>query len=486
METAHFGYWLKRLGDGLDRYLAFEHPNAVAVRASWDSLADEALADGARDLEDVVGELVDVVIPGGSTIASPTWWGFITTGTTTAPVLAATAAMVAGPQRYSITAFNRLEERSLEWLAELCGLEPGMKGVYSSGGSVANLVALGAARQSAFERIGIDVAATGVDRPCAIYASEEAHHTVQRSAAVLGLGRSAVRTVPTDGQQRMLPEALEELLVADQGRGVLPVAVVATAGTTNTGAIDPLRAVGEVAVRHQVWLHIDGAYGLPGRLDPRISDRYDGLDLADSAIVDPHKWLAAPVGVAATFVRDRSLLVRAFTQEPAEYLEGSFVSDDEPSEVVVSMDSIGIPYADMGVELSSPSRGVMVWALLREQGREGVRRRIMTDNDFATAVYDFANAHPRLQALTRPELSIACIRHVGDGSLDEGRLNELNQALLRRLIRETPFVPSATVVDGAFAIRPCFINVRTTRPMVDKFVETLVTLGDELAGDPKV
>ncbi len=258
---------------------------------------------------------------------------------------------------------------------------------------------------------------------------------------------------------------------------------MASAGTTNTGAIDPLRRIGEIAREHGIWFHVDGAYGLVGSLDPRVADRYDGLELADSAIVDPHKWLAAPVGVAATFVRDRSLLIRAFTQEPADYLEGSFAGADD---VEVSMDAIGIPYADMGVELSAPARGAMVWALLREQGRNEVRTRIMRDNDFATAVSDLATAHPRLESLTEPELSIACVRYVGDGALDGKQLDELNQRLLRRLVRETPFLPSATVVGDAFAIRPCFINARTTRAMVDEFVTTLVSLGDETAAQNKV
>ena len=150
--------------------------------------------------------------------------------------------------------------------------------------------------------------------------------------------------------------------------GIVPIAVVVAAGTTNTGAIDPIRRAGEIAKKHGAWFHVDGAYGLPGILDERLTPLYDGLELADSAITDPHKWLNAPVGVAATFVRDRSILYRAFTQEPADYLEGAFSDDD----VQVSLDSMGIPYFDFGVELSSPVRGVAVWG---DAARAGGRRR---------------------------------------------------------------------------------------------------------------
>ncbi len=258
--------------------------------------------------------------------------------------------------------------------------------------------------------------------------------------------------------------------------GRVPVAVVANAGTTNTGAIDPLRALGEIAHENGIWFHVDGAYGLPGILDERVAPRYDGLDLADSVIVDPHKWLNAPVGVAATFVRDRAILRRAFTQGPADYLEGSFTDDVE-----VSVDAMGIPYADFGVELSATSRGVQVWAILREEGAEGVAARIRRDNDFASFVSHHARQHPRLDTLTEPELSIACLRYRPTTPWPEEALNDLNARIHRRLVRETRYLPSTTIVAGHFAIRPCFINPRTTWEMVHAFLAELVRIGDEEA-----
>ena len=168
----------------------------------------------------------------------------------------------------------------------------------------------------------------------------------------------------------MRVDLLRRAIEDDVAAGVVPIAVVATAGTTNTGAIDPIRAPGEVAHEFGAWFHVDGAYGMLGLLDDRVAPLYDGIDLADSAIVDPHKWLGAPVGIAATFVRDRSILGRAFTQEPAAYLEGAF---DATGDVRMSLDSIGIPYSEFAVELSAPSRGAVVWSIIRELGRDGVR-----------------------------------------------------------------------------------------------------------------
>lgn len=478
-ETGDFRRHLARVGAALDALLADPgRPDALPSRAAWEPLLGDALPEHGDGADATVEALAETVVPNGTRMSHPGFWGWITCGPTTVPVVAATAAMVASSQRYSLTAFNHLEELSLRWLAELCGLPAGMRGVYSSGGSTANLVALGAARQWAFERVGVDVAAEGTGgRAVAVYASEEAHHTVHRSLGVLGLGRSALRVVAADDRQRMRVGDLERLLREDRAAGVLPVAVVASAGTTNTGVVDPLRDIGRLARSAGVWFHVDGAYGLPGVLDPRVAHLYDGLELADSAIVDPHKWLGAPVGVGATFVRDADLLTRAFTQEPAAYLEDSF--DEGPP--VVSLDSIGITYGDMGVELSSPARGVVVWSILRELGREGLRARVVADNDLARRVARAATTHPRLELLAEPVLSVCCFRYApaGAGGADVDRLNE---DIVRALLRETPWMPSSTRVQGRFAIRPCFINARTRPEHVDAFVDAVVGIGDRLAG----
>jgi aromatic-L-amino-acid decarboxylase len=383
--------------------------------------------------------------------------------------------MIASPQRQTLTAFNLLEEQGLDWLAQMCGLGPHMKGVFSSGGSTANLVALGAARQWALEQQGIDPSGDGFDASrFAMYTSDQAHHTVQRSAGVLGIGRSRVRSVPTDDRMRIDLDALAEAMKDDESAGITPIAVVVAAGTTNTGSIDPIRRAGEIAKQHGAWFHVDGAYGLPGILDDRLTVLYDGLELADSVITDPHKWLNVPVGVAATFVRDRSILYRAFTQEPADYLEGAFSDDD----VQVSLDAMGTPYFDFGVELSSPVRGVAVWGVLRELGVDGVRARVMQDNDFARHVASRARAHPRLETLLDPVLSICVFRYVPERPVSDASIDDANRDILRALARESRFVVSSTVVKGRFALRPCFINPRTTLADVDEFVDAVIDFGE--------
>jgi aromatic-L-amino-acid decarboxylase len=476
-ETRRLQPLLARLGAGLDEFLRFEHGDALQSEPSWREALEQPVPERGIGADGVVDELLRLVIPNGSAIPRPGFSAFITTGATTVATLAATAASVASPQRYGHTAFNRLEDLSLRWLAQLFGV-PAMQGVYSSGGSVANLLALGAARQHAFERLGIDVAAVGVERPVALYASTETHHTVQRSAGVLGLGRRAVRALPCDRAGRLQVAALREAIAADRRAGVLPIAVVANAGTTNTGAIDPLRAIGEVARREGLWLHVDGAYGLPGRLDERVAPLYAGLEQADSVIVDPHKWLGAAVGVGVTFVRDRELLRRAFTQEPAHYLEGSLQAGREP--IVHSMDDLGVPYYDYGVELSAPSRGVVVWAMLREIGVAGLRDRVRRHRDMAAAIARAARSHPNLELLLEPTLSICCFRYVAPGVDD---LDALNRSLHRSLMRENRNMPSTTQVAGRLALRPCFVGARAGMAQADELLDDVLRLGALLAAE---
>jgi aromatic-L-amino-acid decarboxylase len=479
-ETGRLESLLTRVGAALDQFLRFEHPDALHPGHRWRGQLDIPLPRVGVGIDQVAEELIRDIVPNGSSIPKPGFSSYITTGGTTAAALAATAAMVASPQRYGLTSFNLLEEVSLRWLATMCGIGS-LRGVYSSGGSTANLLALGAARQSAFERIGRDVSAEGIDRAAAIYATAEAHHTVQRSAGVLGLGRRAVRVIACDAHGRMQLDALRRSIAADQAAGVLPVAIVANAGTTNTGAIDPLQGMGEIAREEGIWFHVDGAYGLPGILDERKAALYRGLELADSAIVDPHKWLGAAIGVAATFVRDREVLRRAFTQEPADYLEGAIEQVDSGAPVIEhSMDDFGIPYYDYGVELSAPCRGIVVWAMIREIGVEGMRDRIRRHNDMALHVAQLARHHPNLELLLEPTLSICCFRYVSAGIQD---LDRLNRQLHRRLVRENRNLPSTTQVNGKLALRPCFIGARATLAQADSLVEDVLRIGAELARD---
>lgn len=475
-ETGHAVEALSRLFPALK---GFERGQAASAFPAYETgtVPSELLAlpeDGVG-IDAAVDELATAV-EHGCRIGAPGFVGFITTGATTAGVAAQAAAAAAGGQRYLLHAFNALEWTGLRWLAELCGIPSTAHGVFTSGGSTAQLLALGAARQAAFERLGVDVAAGGLPaRTGRIYVSERGHRTIHRSAAVLGLGRGSVMSVPASPSGHIEVGALDDALRRDRARGVVPIAVVAVAGTTDTGSVDPFADVVEVARRHGSWVHVDGAYGLVANASAQVAQTFTGVGDADSWIVDPHKWLATGVGVGATYVRDRGVLARAFAEGEAAYLEGSFSRGAAAARS--QFDLMGGGWADESLELSAPPRGVLVWAVLREIGRRGVAERVERHLGFARHIADRVRADRRLELLCDAQLSIVCFRYAPPAGADGDALTE---RVLERLRCETPFVPSSTVVRGAVAIRPCFINPRTTLAHVDGLVDAVLALGGEL------
>lgn len=472
-ETGNLAELMQNLGEHLDTFLEFKHADAFHSCETWRSALDMPLPEKGIGISKITDEINQLLLPNGSAIPNPGCTAFITTGTTSVGALATVAAAVAAPQRLGLTAFNFLEEMSLDWLADMFELPKHMKGIYSSGGSVANIVGLGAARQHAFECIGIDPSQDGVQGKCRIYATKASHHTIHRAAAVLGMGRNSVVHIATDKMGRMCMDALNDQLAEDADKDILPIAIVANAGATATGTIDPLSTMAELAQKHKIWFHIDGAYGLPGILDPNVRHLYNGIEHADSVTVDPHKWLGAPVGIGATFVRDRNILNRAFSQGASDYLEGSATNEN----VQHSMDSLGIPYTDFGVELSAPCRGAVVWALIREIGKTGMQERICRHNAMASWLASQAKAHPNLELLQQPTLSICCFRFVSSTWADS---NELNKRIHRQLVRNGKNIPSTAVIDGQLAIRPCFVGARTNWKHAQSLLDEVIELGQQL------
>jgi aromatic-L-amino-acid/L-tryptophan decarboxylase len=472
-ETGHMLELLKQLGPHLDKYLNFEHGDAMQGKDKWQQALGGELPEQGIGANSLIALMGEHLVPNGSAIPRPGCSAFITTGATSIGALASLAGAVASPQRIGLTAFNYLEEKSLQWLADLFELPSHMKGIYSSGGSVANILGLGAARQWAFERLGTDPARDGVQLSCRIYATDISHHTIHRAAAVLGLGRKSVISISSDDMGRMCPQALEAQLHKDAELNIVPVAIVANAGATSTGSIDPILQLAQIARKFSIWLHVDGAYGLPGILDPQVKHLYAGLELADSITVDPHKWLGAPIGIGATFVRDRNILNRAFTQEASDYLEGSVCSDDFQH----SMDSLGIPYSDFGVELSAPARGAVVWALIKEIGRQGMQERICRHIGMAQLIAKRATEHSNLELVQQPTLSICCFRYVCNNVVD---LNELNRRIHRALVRRGENIPSTAILNGKLVIRPCFVGARSNWQHANALVDEVLEIGKSL------
>ena len=308
----------------LDAFNRFSGPDRAAPRSAWRPALDEPLPEDGAGADAVLALLRDAVIPHGLRTGHPGFSGWVTTAPTTIATTAGLASMVASPQRWWVQAGNHVDAMAVEWMLALLGFPPTFVGTFTSGGSTANLVGIGVARQHAAERLGIDASADGAAIPSPVtYATIETHHVVHRALGVLGLGRRSIRTIPLDAERRMDVRALRAAIAEDVAAGRTPVAIVGNAGDVNTGVVDDLPALVEIAREHDVWLHVDGAYGGFGLLDERVRDRYGDPAAFDSFAVDPHKWMAVPVGTGFVACRDGDLLGRAFTIEPGRVRPGA-------------------------------------------------------------------------------------------------------------------------------------------------------------------
>jgi glutamate/tyrosine decarboxylase-like PLP-dependent enzyme len=393
------------------------------------------------------------------------WWAFINSpphpvGIAAELVAATLKNNCAGTSQVAV----HVEMKVIEWLAELVGLPRGAGGLLVSGGSMANVVALAAAREAKLPGTRVR-GLRGGDRPPAVYASTEAHSCVRRALELLGLGAAALRPVPVDSEYRMDVGALRRLIAADRAAGMEPICVVASAGTVNTGVVDPLAAAADVAQEYGCWFHVDGAYGAVGAALPELAERYRGIERADSVAVDPHKWLYVPYEAGATLVRDPATLRAMFAHRP-EYLaleEESYLEGP-------------LWFSDLGPQLTREFRALKVWAVVQAVGLERYRELWRNDIAVAREVARLAARQPRLEVLAASDLSCFCLRyrpHRGDP-------NRFNRRLLDRVHRDGRIFVSGTTLDGRFALRGCVTNFRSTPADAKIAVETLVELGAAL------
>ncbi len=360
---------------------------------------------------------------------------------------------------------SELELHLMRWIAGRFGLPEGSGGLMTSGGAASNFTALKAARDA---HAPGNVRADGVDgMRLVLYASEEAHATIAEAADMMGLGERAVRSVPTDDGFRMRVEELERAVAEDLAAGVRPFCVVATAGTTATGAIDPLPAIADLCARHKLWLHVDAAYGGAAALSPQLRPLLDGIELADTISFDPHKWLYTPQSSACLLARDPGRLRAAFS------IDAAYVRED------ADMSGRGINIGELGPQWSRAFMALKVWMSLAAHGTDAYARRIAHDVELARYLDDRVRAHPDLESTCPVTLSIACFRYA-PGGVDDATLDVLNERLMIEIRRDGRTFPSNAVLGGRYSLRACFVNHRTEADVVDHLVDAAVALGSGL------
>lgn len=431
----------------------------------------EPLPQDGRAMLELLDCFREVIVPGSRQNGHPRFFGYVSAPGT---AVASIADLLASTLNANLTAWRsapapaEIERLAIEWIKEAMGCAPGAGGLFTSGGSLANLTALAAARHRHCDGVN-DAGMRTLAKPLVLYVSTEGHHSTDKAAALLGIGRNCVRRIAVDDELRMRVEALERQIAADRAAGMDPFCVVASAGTVVAGAIDPLEPIAEVARRNRLWMHVDACYGGFARLAPSVRASFAGLELADSIALDPHKWLYLPADCGCLIYREPAALGSAFALG-ADYTRIMATDPDE-----------SFAYWNYGLELTRPFRALKVWMTLAHVGARELGAAIESNLDCARHLAALVEASDDFEMMAPVGLSIFCFRHLDAAARvevvrteqEERRLDGWNERLLRALQRGGSSFLSNASLRGRFALRGCVLNYRTTRRDMEILLDDL-------------
>ena len=459
-EMRSLGY---RVVDVLVDHFADEADAPIGRSPGREELEDrlrEELPETGQDPHAVLDQVEEDILPNLMRVDHPRFFGFVPGPNNFVSVLADTLASgfnVFSGTWISGAAAAQTELVVVDWLRTLCGLPETAGGLFTSGGSMASVTGLAAARHAV-----LDDEVEGA----VAYCSDQTHTSVDRALRLLGLGPDQLRRLPHDDAYRLDPEALAEAIRADRAAGRQPFCVIANAGTTNTGAVDPLPRLADVADRHDLWLHVDGAYGAAAVICERGRERLAGLDRADSLTLDPHKWLFQPFEIGGVLVRDQQHLRRAFQIE-AEYLEDAVGEFDE------------VNYSDYGIQLTRSFRALKLWMTLKVFGRQAVATAVTRGFERAAEAEALLRERPGWTVVTPAQMGILSFRYNPEG-LEPDEADTLIRCLPQALKEEGTAMVTKTTLDGRPALRLCPINPRTTAEDVRRTVNALDRLAESI------
>ena len=457
-----------------------DHLGALPEQPVWQPVPDDLraevlslpLPDGATGLGPLGETMVRDVLPYAMGNGHPGFFGWVNPPPSLAGVLASLTAAAMNPSVVSGDhADVHVERTVVRWLAELVGYPhaPGA-GLLTSGGSAATIVCLAGARGRASTAAGHDVRREGLRGGPRLlcYVPFEAHSCVRRAIELLGLGGESIRPVPLSNG-RLDQRALRDAIAADRAAGGTPALLVGSAGTVNTGAIDPLEALADVAAAEGLWFHVDGAYGAFGVLDPAITARYRGMERADSLVLDPHKWLGVPVDAGCALVRRADDLREAFSHIPP------YLRQDAGAEVGT--------FAEYGMEQTRPFRALRTWATIAARGREGMVDQVVRANALARELAALVDREPSLELAAAPQTSIVAFRAMPAGCTPN-QLEIVNRAIPEAVQARGRSFVTGTVYEGRETVRACILHPGTSEADLATLVAEVLAAASDLAAAP--
>jgi glutamate/tyrosine decarboxylase-like PLP-dependent enzyme len=459
------------LGSAVARIIA-DHVESLETRrvtpeatpADLEKLFNEPLPEKGIALEEILARFRNDVAPNAMGVPSPRYFGQF--NPTPLPIgvwadaLASMLNQNAGAWRNGPTS-AMIEARALRWLCDLLDYGPQSFGTLASGGSEANLIALKCARDSVAAAIK-DRGVRTASGDLVIYASEQCHYSIDKSADILGLGRDGVIKIPTDGRFHIVPGALREAIAKDRESGRVPCCVVGVAGTTSTGVIDPLEELAEIARENRCWYHIDAAYGGPVAFSPKHKNMLRGINLADSITFDPHKWMFVPFSCGATLVRDGGRVLRdAFDMTP-EYL-----SEDRGG---ADVEFDFFRYGQMGTRRFN---SLKLWMAIKFMGREGYARTVEHQIGLTKYLAQKIDELRDFKRVGEVETAVCCFRYLPRPDLDGPEIDHLQQRLQQTIERSGEAWLTTTVLHGRRAMRVNINSFLTEQHHIDELVNLL-------------
>jgi aromatic-L-amino-acid decarboxylase len=415
----------------------------------------------AESFETIFADFERLVIPGITHWNHPRFFAYFSISATPAAVVAEAlvAALDVNAMLWRTSpAATELEEVVLEWLRRLLGLDPGFQGVVYDTASIGGFSALAAARES----LGLEIRERGMAGrtdlpPLRVYLTEHTHSHIEKAAIALGIGRANVVAIPCDENFAMRPDALDNAIRADLARGMRPMCVAATVGTTSTTSSDPVPAIAEIAKGHGVWLHVDASYAGPAAIVPEFRGLLAGCEFADSIVMNPHKWLFVPIDLSVLYVRDMENLRRTFSLV-ADFLE-------TPETGVRN-------YMDYGLQLGRRFRALKLWFAIRHLGVAKMRDLLRGHVALAQTFAAWVDAAPEWEVLAPHPLSVVCFRH-RPADLASDAVDAHNLAIVERINASGEAFLSSTKLNGSVAVRLAIGNERTTEADVARAWELL-------------
>ncbi len=460
----------------------FDFMQTAREKSVWQPIPSEVLEALAEPLpqqgqseEATYEEFLKLILPYSLGNFHPRFWGWVMGNGTPLGMLADMLASGLNPNLGGGEQVpNHVEHQVVEWCRQMFEFPEGSSGLLVSGGSVANLIGLAAARTA---RAGFDVrkeGVTGSSAPLRMYGSVEMHSSLQKAVELLGLGDRALRRLPVDERYRIDTTELRRQIEADKQQGMRPICVIGCAGTVNTGGLDPLDELADIAEEHNLWYHIDGAFGALAYLSPEMRPRLEGLSRADSIAFDLHKWVYLPFEVGCALLRDEKVHRATFALTPAYLSHGDRGI------------AAGPPWlSEYGLQLTRSFRALKVWMAFKTYGAAKIGRLIKQNIDQANYLGALVRAEPNLEQLAPIDLNVVCFRYVAP-ELDETALNQLNQELLIRLHESGAAAPSGTTLGDRFALRCAITNHRSQRQDFDQLVAEVLQLGGQIRKEASV